>query len=263
LPLRHVVGHSPATMHSLPIFVRLQGRPVLLIGDGEAADAKRRILERAGAIVIAQGEAALAIVAVDDEAQAQAAVAALKARGILVNAVDRPALCDFTLPAIVDRDPVLIAVGTGGASAGLAKIVRQRIEALLPPTLGALAAALSGARGAMRTRWPDGGERRRALDAALAPGGMLDPLSGAYDVAAWLAHGETRGDRCERFVLQSSDPDDLTLKQARLLGEADRIYARMTVPKAILKRARADAICIEGIAPADPGPGLTLDIAMA
>jgi uroporphyrin-III C-methyltransferase/precorrin-2 dehydrogenase/sirohydrochlorin ferrochelatase len=249
-------------MHSLPIFVRLQGRPVILIGDGEAADAKRRVLERAGAVVIADGEAALAVVALDNDDEADRVVATLKARGILVNAVDRPALCDFTLPAIVDRDPVLIAVGTGGASAGLAKIIRQRIEGLLPPSIGPLADALFGARGAMRARWPDAGQRRRALDAALATGGALDPLAGGHDVIAWLMSDVATGDRTESILLASPDPDDLTLKQARLLGEADRVYAAADVPPAILARARADAVRMSGIMPDQPGSGLTLQIGM-
>ncbi|CAN5239532.1 NAD(P)-dependent oxidoreductase [soil metagenome] len=249
-------------MHSLPIFIRLRGRPVLLIGDGEAAEAKRRILERAGAVVITEGEAAIAIVALDDDAGAEAAVAALKERGILVNAVDRPALCDFTLPAIVDRDPVLVAVGTGGASAGLAKILRQRIEALLPPSVGGLADALFAARAAIKARWPDAGHRRRALDAALATGGMLDPISGSHDVAAWLVSDMATADRTVTIRLNSSDPDDLTLKQARLLGEADRVYAAPEVPPAILARARADAVRITGTLPDAPGSGLTLRIEM-
>ncbi|MFM8541810.1 MAG: bifunctional precorrin-2 dehydrogenase/sirohydrochlorin ferrochelatase, partial [Chakrabartia sp.] len=127
-------------MHSLPIFVRLRDRPVILLGDGEAADAKRRLLERAQAQIIGEdGQAALAIVAIEDDAEAEAAIARLKARGILVNAVDRAAACDFTLPAIVDRDPVIIAIGTGGASAGLAKALRQRLEAMIPAGLGAVA----------------------------------------------------------------------------------------------------------------------------
>jgi uroporphyrin-III C-methyltransferase/precorrin-2 dehydrogenase/sirohydrochlorin ferrochelatase len=250
-------------MHSLPIFVRLRGRPVILIGDSEAADAKRRILERAGAVVIAEGDAALAIVAIADDAEAVTAVTALKARGILVNAVDRPALCDFTLPAIVDRDPVLIAVGTGGASAGLAKILRQRIEALLPPSVGPLARALFGARAAMKTRWPDAGQRRRALDEALAVGGRLDPVAGSLDVDSWLTSDVMTGDRIVTMRLTSPDPDDLTLKQARLLGEADRVYAAPDVPEAVLARARADAVRMSGSLPATPETGLTLDIEMA
>jgi uroporphyrin-III C-methyltransferase/precorrin-2 dehydrogenase/sirohydrochlorin ferrochelatase len=254
-------------MHSLPIFVRLHGRPVILIGKGEAADAKRRVLERAGAVVVEAGSASLAVVALEDDAEAEAAVAALKARRILVNAVDRPSLCDFTLPAIIDRDPVLIAIGTGGASAGLAKTLRQKIEAMLPPTVGPLAKALSAARGSLRERWPDAGQRRRALDAALAPGGMLDPMAGKLDVDAWLASEVATGDRVIAIRLTSSDPDDLTLKQARLLGEADRVYAASDVPPIILVRARADAVRLIGPVPTtmnpDHAPGLTLTIEMA
>ena len=124
---------------ALPIFVRLSAHAVVLVGEGEAADAKRRLLERAGATIVGEdraAEARLAVVA-DDEASAHR----LKARGLLVNVVDRPELCDFTLPAIVDRAPMLIAVGTGGVSAGLAAAVRQRLEAILPAGLGALATA--------------------------------------------------------------------------------------------------------------------------
>jgi uroporphyrin-III C-methyltransferase/precorrin-2 dehydrogenase/sirohydrochlorin ferrochelatase len=83
----------PPSLQSLPLFVRLDGRPVILLGEGEAADAKRRLLDRSGAEVVGENAAAaLAIVAIDDEEEALAAVARLKARGILVNAVDRSAL---------------------------------------------------------------------------------------------------------------------------------------------------------------------------
>ncbi|WP_176591792.1 bifunctional precorrin-2 dehydrogenase/sirohydrochlorin ferrochelatase [Sphingobium sp. EM0848] len=250
-------------MQSLPVFLRLQGRAVILTGEGEAADAKRRLLERAGARIVDEAAAAaLAIVSDGDEA----AVARLKARGILVNATDRPDLCDFTLPAIVDREPVLIAIGTGGASAGLAKALRQRIEAMLPARLGALATALHDARGAIRARWPDAAARRRAIDAGLAVGGVIDPLSDSAsdDVPDWLAGGvEGKRSRLEPIKLLSADPDDLTLRAARLLGEADRVYHAPDVPTAILDRARADAVRIVASAlPAEPGEGLSLWLEM-
>ena len=79
------------SLGSLPLFVRLNGRPVLLVGEGEPAEAKRRLLDRAGARVVGEeAQAALAIVAIEDEDEAQGAIARLKARGVLVNAVDRP-----------------------------------------------------------------------------------------------------------------------------------------------------------------------------
>jgi uroporphyrin-III C-methyltransferase / precorrin-2 dehydrogenase / sirohydrochlorin ferrochelatase len=251
------------SLHSLPLFVRLQGRPVMLIGEGEAANAKRRLLDRAGARVVGEdAEAQLAIVALENP---DAAVASLKARGVLVNAVDRPDLCDFTLPAIVDRDPVLVAIGTGGASAGLAKALRQRLETLLPGSLGELATGLRDARSALRARWPDPSARRRAIDAALDEGGPLDPLSSQTDAPAWFAaRADAVTDSLIQIRLSSPDPDELTLRQARLLGQADRIYHRPDVPARILNRARADAARIAcASAPAEPGPGLSLDLGMA
>jgi uroporphyrin-III C-methyltransferase/precorrin-2 dehydrogenase/sirohydrochlorin ferrochelatase len=234
-------------MHSLPLFLRLTGRTVILLGDGAAAEAKRRLLTRAGAQISADPHAAgavLAIVALDGDA-ADAAATALKARGLLVNVVDRPDLCDFTTPAIVDRDPVIIAIGTGGASAGLAKALRQRLEGLLPPGLGGIARGLFAARPAIRAQWPDAGDRRRAIDAALMPGAPLDPMgnAGEVDVATWAASGPLMGDpiRVERITLTSADPDDLTLRAARLLGQADVIRHDGDVPDTILARARADA----------------------
>ena len=257
------------TLASLPIFVRLAGRPVILLGTGEAADAKRRLLDRAGAIVVGEDQpAALAIVAIDDEAQAVAAVERLRARGVLVNAVDRAALCDFTLPAIVDRAPVLVAIGTGGVSAGLAAALRQRLEALLPPTLGRLAEALHGARGGLRARLPDAGVRRQAIAAALVPGAPLDPLGGynGADVVAAIGQGGAISGH-ETVVLASRDPDDLTLRQARLLANADRVVHTADVPAAILDRARADAARIAApaadAAPSAPAPGLTVEVSMA
>ncbi|OHD07496.1 precorrin-2 dehydrogenase/sirohydrochlorin ferrochelatase family protein [Sphingopyxis sp. RIFCSPHIGHO2_12_FULL_65_19] len=251
-------------MDQLPIFLNLAGRTVVLVGKGEAADAKARLIVRAGGRIVPEWEegAAIAFVALDDEADARAAATALRARGLLVNVVDRPDLCDFTTPAIVDRAPVTIAIGTGGASAGLAKAIRQRIEALLPARLGALASALHAARGALKARWPDAADRRRAIDDALARGGALDPLGSdaADQVDAWLAR-ETplRPSRLETITLVGPDPDDLSLRAARLLGEADHIFHPADVPAAILARARADAVRhIADAPPVDPPPGLSL-----
>jgi uroporphyrin-III C-methyltransferase/precorrin-2 dehydrogenase/sirohydrochlorin ferrochelatase len=167
-------------LDQLPIFVNLKGRNVILVGEGEMADAKRRLIERAGGICVNADDrdARLAFVAIADEDVARVSADALKARGLLVNVVDRPEICDFTTPAIVDRTPVLVAVGTGGASAGMAKAIRQRIETLLPETLGPLANAIAGARGAIRVRWPEGPQRRRALDQGFAAGGLLDAQYG-------------------------------------------------------------------------------------
>jgi uroporphyrin-III C-methyltransferase/precorrin-2 dehydrogenase/sirohydrochlorin ferrochelatase len=244
----------------LPILVRLSGSPVILLGEGEAAEPKRRLLERAGALVVGEDDpdARLAVVALAEEGEALAAVARLRARGVLVNAVDRPDACDFTMPAVVDRSPVLVAVATGGVSAGLAAALRQRLEALLPASLGKRAADLFASRGELRRLFPDGADRRRALATAMAPGAPLDPL-GEGAVADWLA--DPRGGAAEpvRLTLRSPDPDELTLREARLLASADRLYHRADVPAAILDRARADA---ERVAcDSWPGDGLFVEMA--
>ncbi len=230
-------------MKSLPLFHQVAGQPVIVLGEGAAADAKRRLVGRAGGIAVGDDDrdARLAFVALD---QPEAAAARLKARGVLVNVADRPDLCDFTVPSVLDRDPVLVAIGTGGASAGLAKQLRLRLEALLPPKLGGLAEALHAARTTLRERWSDAADRRRVLDAALEEGGPLDPLDdrSAGRVETWLRDPAAASPR-EPITLSiaGSDPDDLTLRQARLLGSADCILVEPGITPAILDRARADA----------------------
>ena len=244
-------------MHSLPLFLKVQGRKVVLIGSGDMAEAKARLWRRAGAVLVDEAEAdgaAVAIIALEGE-EAYAAAARMRAHGLLVNVVDRPDLCDFTTPAIVDRDPVLIAIATGGASAGLAKALRQRLEALLPQNLGILARGLASARDAMRTRFPGAADRRRALDAALGEGGRLDPFTdkAADNVEAWLVEGNAPARSAyHRFTLTSADPDDLTLRAARMLGHADVVWHEAACPPDILTRARADAVrmMVEAQAPA-------------
>lgn len=255
-------------IENLPLFHRIAGRPVVVLGEGEGAEAKRRLVERAGGLIvtdlhdgIAQG-ARLAFVAHEDAARAEADVAQARAAGMLVNATDRPALCDFTVPSILDRTPVLLAIGTGGASAGLAKQLRLRLEALLPQSLGTLASALGAARAGLRQRFPDSGERRRVLDAALAGGGPLDPLAegSAGRVEAWLRDAGPGAAGVVEITLRSDDPDDLTLREARLLGTADIILHDPRIAPAVLDRARADAVrvTIGEPPPADPANRLTV-----
>ncbi len=250
-------------MHSLPLFHRISGQPVIVLGEGDMAEAKRRLVERAGGMIVGAHDPAarLAFVALDRPEQA---AADLRARGVLVNVADRPELCDFTLPSLLERDPVLIAIGTGGASAGLAKALRLRLEALLPNSVGALAAALRSAQEQLRAKWPDTGERRRALDAALTSGGPLDPLQDGSNLRLdpWLAGTSDDGPKSVEIHLASDDPDDLTLRQLRWLGSADLIAHDPGIAPQVLARARADAVRQElrtGTSPARSG-GLTVII---
>ncbi len=235
-------------IRSLPLLHRITGQRVVVIGTGEMGEAKSRLVMRAGGIPCGEPEAhhaKLAFIALDDGKAAEAVAARLRSKGLLVNVADRPDLCDFTTPSIIDRDPVLIAIGTSGASAGLAKQLRLRLERLLPQSLGKLATGLEAGREALRAKFPSGSDRRRALDTALGEGGLLDPLSAvaAGNVEQWLAGQEppAKPGRVE-IILQSDDPEDLTLRQCRLLGSADVVLHDPGVPSAMLNRARADAL---------------------
>jgi uroporphyrin-III C-methyltransferase / precorrin-2 dehydrogenase / sirohydrochlorin ferrochelatase len=253
---------------TLPLFHRIAGQPVIVLGAGDAADAKRRLVERAGGLVIEVLQegidkgARLAFIAHDDESSAQADAVRARCAGLLVNAADRPELCDFVVPSILDRNPVLLAIGTGGASAGLAKALRLRLETLLPARLGRLAEALYQARPRMRSRWPDAGDRRRALDRALGEGGVLDPLGDDADTAVdrWLDGAEDSATQRIEIVLRSDDPEDLTLREARLLGSADVIWSEPGVAPAVIDRARADAVrrTLTGETPPDDDQGLII-----
>lgn len=238
-------------MRSLPLFHRIAGTPVIVLGEGGMAEPKRRLVERAGGEVIADLQegidkgARLAFIAHDDQAMCESDAIRARCAGLLVNVVDRPDLCDFTTPSLLERDPVLIAIGTSGASAGLAKQLRLRLEGLLPADLGELASRLSQWRGRIKDKWPLMADRRQALDNALTSGGPLDPLQegSAEKVEGWLAGDaqQAASGRVE-ITLSSFDPEDLTLRQARLLGSADAVLHDPAVPAAILDRSRADAM---------------------
>lgn len=255
-------------MDQLPLFVNLRGRSVVMMGDGDAADAKRRLISRAGGVCVPDCPrpvcrcARIAFIALDDEAEAMIHADRLRDKGMQVNVVDRPEHCDFTTPAIIDRDPVLIAIGTGGASAGMAKALRGRIEAMLPQSLGTLASAVFAARGAIRARWPIAAMRRRAIDAAFQTGGALDPLrEAAPDAVSRWVDSTVQDDFDNRIIeisLLSNDPEDLTLRTARLLGEADTVFYDCNIAPEILNRARADAARYAGPPPIDLPVGLSL-----
>lgn len=233
--------------NSLPLFHRIAGQTVIVLGQGDGAEARRRLVERAGGVAVDEADttARLAFLAITDEGGTLAALARLRARGLLVNVMDRPDLSDFFVPSLLERGPVQVAVGTGGASAGLAKALRLRLETVLPSALGTLAERLGAARPALKARIPDASARRQALDAALSSGGALDPLDpgSAERVAGWVAEGRSAAPLAAviEIRLRSPDPDDLTLHEARLLGSADRLAYEAGIAPVLLARARADA----------------------
>jgi uroporphyrin-III C-methyltransferase/precorrin-2 dehydrogenase/sirohydrochlorin ferrochelatase len=250
-------------MQSLPIFVALAGRRVILVGDGEAAAAKARLVTAAGGVIVGEeaAEAAVAFVALDDEADAKAAATRLRARGLLVNVVDRPALSDFLMGSIIDRSPVVVAISTGGATASLARALRGRLEALLPASLGPLADAIGGARRAASAAHPAIADRRRLWERALAEGAALDPLRPLVDpaaaVAAAIAGGSAAQNETRVIDVVSDDPGELTLNQLGWLGRCDTLIVDGAVAAAVVDRARRDAVRLPALS--DPPPeGLTV-----
>src|SRR6188768_3337571 len=164
-------------LNAFPIFMRVEGEAVVIVGDGDEALAKARLLSQSSAqlrIVAADPEpaliewmaandaehvvapyrstqlkgAALVFAATGNEAVDRRISEDARAAGIPVNAVDRPELCDFFTPAIVNRAPLAVAVGTEGAGPVLAQMVRARIDRLLSPSLGSLALLANSFRGA-------------------------------------------------------------------------------------------------------------------
>lgn len=240
------------------MFFDLAGRMVVVAGEGLAADRRAETARSAGADVVR-----LAVTAtVADFRGATAAFIATgtlegdtalqriaKAAGVPVNVADRPALCDFILPAIVDRDGVVVAISTGGASPTLASILRGRIEAALPERIGALAKLAKTFRAQANALIPDPARRRgfwrRLVEGPAARLALAGDEAGARRVVL----GELDAVRRRLSPVGIAhivgagpgDPDLLTLRAAQLLQEADAILHDELVPAAILGRARRDA----------------------
>ncbi len=265
-------------MNVLPVFMAIDGRACLVVGGGGAAAAKARLLARAGAAVtvvahrvgrsldslIAEGAVtwiareftavdlagkALAIGASGLDAVDARLAEAARAVNLPVNVVDRPDLSEFLIPAIVDRDPVVVAISTGGAAPALARRIRAQIEASLPPGIGRLARFAASFRGAVRAKiaapvarrrfWEDlfdgpiaaaglqgevGAPRRAVLDRINRPDSPA-PIAGEVSIV-----GAGPG-----------DPELLTLRALRRIERADiLIYDKLIGPD-ILDYARRDA----------------------
>ncbi len=240
-------------MRFFPIFLNLAGRRALVVGDGPAARRKAALLAASGAVVLARpafspDDLRLCCVAVGadaPEADLRALSEAAQAAGVPVNVVDRPELCSFIMPAIIDRDPVVVAVSTGGAAPVLARLLRARIEAALPPGIGRLAAVVGSVAAELRRRVPDIGKRRRVLERALA--GVAAELvfagreADARDALLAAAAADAPAPGFVHFVAAAAEVDLLTMRAQRLLGEADVVLYDQDVPAAVLDAARRDA----------------------
>ena len=263
-------------MDTLPLGFRLKGQPCLVVGGGDIALRKVSLLLRAGGIVTlvapevlpvlrAQVEAAggqvhqrpyasadiadqtLVVSATDDEALNAEVSQACQARRIPVNVVDSPALCTVIFPAIVDRSPLLIGISSNGVSPVLARILRGKIESMIPAAYGRLAQLLGEFRMLAKKTFPDTSARRAFWEAQLE-GPMPDLVfSGRDDEArahlqqAFAAPHKAQAGEVYLVGAGPGDPDLLTFKALRLMQQADVIVYDRLVSAPILDLCRRDA----------------------
>jgi uroporphyrin-III C-methyltransferase/precorrin-2 dehydrogenase/sirohydrochlorin ferrochelatase len=266
-----------------PVFFDLTAQRVLVVGGGEVALRKVALLERSGALITlvapdvlpelqaraAAGKiilairefvpndldgARLVIVATSRRAVNRWIASLSEARGIPVNVVDDREASRFIVPAIIDRDPVLVAISTGGTSPVLARRLRERLEALIPKKIGELALWLRALRHGARRRLRDTDERRRffenIVDGPAARRFIDGDTHGAQALAQQLLARTSSAPRSAGEVTLvgagPGDPELLTLKALRALQDADVILHDRLVPEGLLDMARRDAarICV-------------------
>jgi uroporphyrin-III C-methyltransferase/precorrin-2 dehydrogenase/sirohydrochlorin ferrochelatase len=241
-------------MAYVPIFLNLAQTRVLVLGKGEASDRRAETYAAAGAAVVRAEKfrpdlldgCALAAGAGGDEAELKSLSTEARRRGIPVNIVDRPALSSFITPSTIDRGPLTVAVSTGGAAPVLARMLRQKIEALIPPGWDRLATLVGRLQAETRARLPDVAVRRRVLEKILA-GPVADLCAAGDEAAAEAAYraaldGAAPGQGFVHLVGAGPGAADLvTLRALRLLGEADVIVHDRLGTEAALDLARRDA----------------------
>ncbi|AUU09590.1 uroporphyrinogen-III C-methyltransferase [Serratia marcescens] len=271
-------------MDYLPIFADLKQRPVLVVGGGDVAARKVDLLQRAGAEIriVAQSlspeleqqrqqgqllwlgktfdpqqldDVFLAIAATDDNALNAAVFAEADKRRVLANVVDDQPRCSFIFPSIIDRSPLVVAVSSSGQAPVLARLLREKLEALLPASLGQMAQVAGRWRGQAKQRLASIGERRRFWEKAF--GGRFATLVAngqtaqaerqlEQDLQSFAAGDE--GAQGE-IALVGAGPGDvglLTLRGLQVMQQADVVLYDHLVSGEILDLVRRDAerICV-------------------
>ena len=265
-------------MEHLPIWIALRGRSVLVVGGGPAAASKAQLAARAGAhvtvvapsvgpavadLLAAPGfthhprrfdpadvvGSAVVFSASGDIETDRAVAEAARVHGVPVNAVDQPGLSTFLMPAIIDRDPVVVGISTGGAAPALAVRIRGAIEAVLPTRIGALARFAESFRTAVKGRVPAGTARLRFWNRVLA-GAIGEAVLAGNDAVArermlHLLNGPEADVPATGIVYLvgagPGDPELLTLRALRLIQEADVLAYDRLVGPAVLEYGRRDA----------------------
>ena len=265
-------------MHFLPIFLNIENRNCLVVGGGDVAARKVDLLLKARARVqlaarklnpeiqerVDQGQidyvgeeyyesllndCVLVIAATENESLNSDISEQARQRNLPVNVVDNPPLCTFIMPSVIDRYPVQIAISTGGASPVLARLLRARLETMIPSSFGRLATLMRNVRAKVRAQIPDMRKRRRFWEDVLH-GPVAEMLYSGQEMAA-LAALEKRLEQPGADVPEygevylvgggPGDPDLLTFRALRLMQQADVVlYDRLVAP-AIVDMVRKDA----------------------
>lgn len=263
-------------MDFLPLFHNLQGRHVLVVGGGEIALRKARLLTDAGACLrvvapeidsqlvalveqsqglvhrrgYASGDlegAVLVIAATDDEPLNAQISRDAQARGVPVNVVDAPALCSVIFPAIVDRSPLIVAVSSAGDAPVLARLIRAKIEAWIPSAYGQLAGLAKRFRQQVKQLFPDVQQRRvfweDVFQGPIAERVLSGQPAEAERMLAERVAGGAPKPLGEVYLVGAGpgDPDLLTFRALRLMQQADVVLYDRLVAEPIIEMCRRDA----------------------
>ena len=265
-------------MRFLPIFLNIENKVCLVVGGGDVASRKvdhllianARInliakdicqdieaLISSGRITRLEGDynesmmdaCELVIAATDNKSLNSIISKDARRRHLPVNVVDNPDLCTFIMPSVIDRHPVQIAISTGGASPVLARLLRARMETMIPSAYGKLAELIHSFREKVKGQIPDMRQRRRFWENILQ-GPVTELLYSGQDKAALallekhLQQSDTNiNNRGEVYLVGGGpgDPDLLTFRALRLMQQADVVLFDRLVAPAIVKLVRKDA----------------------
>jgi uroporphyrin-III C-methyltransferase/precorrin-2 dehydrogenase/sirohydrochlorin ferrochelatase len=265
-------------MKYLPVFLKLEGRPCLVVGGGKVAARKVTMLLRAGAKISLVAPAlcdeleklresgrilytgrefrdddidgmVLVIAATDNESVNRQVSVVADSHRIPVNVVDKSKLCSFIVPSLVDRSPVQVAVSTGGASPVLARLLRARLESFIPSAYGRLAVLVDEFRHKVKQRFSDSTQRRYFWEnvlqgrvAELLFAGREHEARAALEEA--IANTDQTYDTTGEVYLVGAgpgDPDLITFRALRLMQQADVVVYDRLVSRPILDMVRRDA----------------------
>ena len=265
-------------MDYLPLFVDLKNKSCLVVGGGDIAARKAGLLIRAGAIVtIVAPEVSessksliddglvnwlgayfsddivmsfsLVIAATDSDEVNRQVYHYAKTHHVLVNVADEPELCDFILPSILDRSPIVVAVSSGGKSPILARQLRARLETLIPKSYGNLASLVGGYRGVVKAKFSTLAMRRRFWESILQGPVAEHVLAGRDSLAESVLNTAIENtdpnslDTGEVYLVGAGpgDPELLTFKALRLMQQADIVFYDRLVSKEVLDLVRKEA----------------------